>query len=408
MMARDGDEKVDWDWLAATYALGGWRITGVRATGTRDRQELTLTLERDVSVGMPAFTAASLFAGMGGFSLAFARAGFSVIWANELDRWAAATHRVNFPSTRLIEKSVTELSVAADGLAPVDVLTAGFPCQPFSVAGAKRGFNDQRGRLFFEITRILAEFGEARPKIVILENVPHLRTHDSGRTFAEVTAALQGAGYWFDPGRHAAVLNAAVHAGIPQNRPRLFMAAVRSDLFPRNDFRLPVARVALRPLDEFLDTAEPVDHWHYFPPDSKWVALFEQASSATPGSRIFQMRRTYVRAIKRDVAPAMLASMGEGGNNHLVIRDSRGYRRLTVEECMRLQGFDPVGFRFPTEVSRSQQYKQIGNAVPVPLARMLAEEAMRILAPSQRLDIIPADWEGFEDELAVWRGRHVG
>lgn len=333
--------------------------------------------------GGSTFTAASLFAGMGGFSLAFAQAGFSVIWANELDRWAAATHRANFPSTRMIEKSVTELSATADRLEPVDVLTAGFPCQSFSIAGARRGFDDPRGRLFFEIPRILREFGENRPKIVILENVPHLLKHDSGRTFAEVTAALQNAGYWFDPLQHAVVLNSSVHTGIPQNRPRLFMAAVRSDLFPRNEFQFPVWPAALRPLEEFLDTREPADPWHYFPPGSKWFELFEQAFLEHPSSKVFQLRRSYVRVAKRDAVPALLASMGGGGHNVPVIRDSWGFRKLTVEECMRLQGFNPADFRFPAEVSRSQRYKQLGNAVTVPLARQLAQEALRLLTESE-------------------------
>lgn len=111
---------------------------------------------------------------MGGFCRAFAMEGFEIAWANEKDNFAAQTYRKNFADTSLHHKPIEEFSVIADELSPVDVLTAGFPCQPFSVAGSKLGFNDERGRSFFEIMRLIREFGSERPKILLLENVPHL------------------------------------------------------------------------------------------------------------------------------------------------------------------------------------------------------------------------------------------
>jgi DNA (cytosine-5)-methyltransferase 1 len=104
---------------------------------------------------------------MGGFCLAFAKEGFQVIWANEKDRFAVETCRQNFPNTAVHHKPIEELSVVGDDLPPVDVLTAGFRCQPFSVAGSKLGFSDERGRTFFEIMRLIAEFGKDRPKITV-------------------------------------------------------------------------------------------------------------------------------------------------------------------------------------------------------------------------------------------------
>lgn len=120
----------------------------------------------------------SLFAGMGGFCLAFAKEGFNVLWANEKDKFAVETYDHNFPNTTMHPKPIEDLSVIGDNLAPVDVLTAGFPCQPFSVAGSKLGFDDERGRAFFEIIRLIGEFGNSRPKILLFENVPHLLAHD--------------------------------------------------------------------------------------------------------------------------------------------------------------------------------------------------------------------------------------
>jgi DNA (cytosine-5)-methyltransferase 1 len=108
---------------------------------------------------------------------------FQIAWANEKDHFAVQAYRQNFPDTVLSDKSIEEFSVVGEELKPVDVLTAGFPCQPFSVAGAKLGFDDSRGRSFFDIVRLIREFGKERPKLLLFENVPHMLTHDRGRTF---------------------------------------------------------------------------------------------------------------------------------------------------------------------------------------------------------------------------------
>src|SRR5690606_12551946 len=116
----------------------------------------------------------------------------------------------------------------------VDVMTAGFPCQPFSIAGEKQGFADTRGQLFFEIVRILNEFGSDRPKILLLENVPYLLSHDKGRTFNRIVHEIQAAGYWFMPTKNHAVLNTYQHTVIPQNRERLYMVGLSWEHFDIN------------------------------------------------------------------------------------------------------------------------------------------------------------------------------
>src|ERR1700674_3359700 len=112
-----------------------------------------------------------LFVAIGGFCRAFQEVGARVVWANEKDRYAAETFRLNFPEIRLIQKPIEGLTAEEDCLDPVDVLTAGFPCQPFSVAGEKRGFKDERGLLFLHVIRLIKEFGRDKPKILLLENV---------------------------------------------------------------------------------------------------------------------------------------------------------------------------------------------------------------------------------------------
>src|SRR5260370_35895032 len=129
------------------------------------------------------FRGGSLFAAIGGFCRAFQEAGASISWANEKDRFANETFRLNFPDIRPLPKPIEDLSVERDNLDPVDVLTAGFPCQPFSEAGEKLGFRDERGLLFLHIIRIIKEFGRDKPKVLLLENVRYLKTHDKGQTF---------------------------------------------------------------------------------------------------------------------------------------------------------------------------------------------------------------------------------
>ncbi len=150
----------------------------------------------DTIVNPLQMTVGSLFSGMGGFASGFASAGFKVLWANDIDPYACAVFRHRFPGVPLFEKDVRELS--AWELKPVDVLAAGFPCQSFSQAGERNGFDDPRGKLFFEIPRIVSEFApKERPRLIVLENVPHLRVGAGGEWLETVRRELRGAGYWF-------------------------------------------------------------------------------------------------------------------------------------------------------------------------------------------------------------------
>ena len=132
----------------------------------------------------------SLFSGIGGIDLGFKQGGFDIVWANEFDSAACRTYRHNFGDVYLVEADVR--NVSATDIPDFDVLTAGFPCQPFSIAGRQKGFEDKRGNLFFEITRIV---DAKRPKIIFLENVPNLMEHDEGRTFLVIFNSLAQFGY---------------------------------------------------------------------------------------------------------------------------------------------------------------------------------------------------------------------
>src|ERR1017187_9619751 len=185
------------------------------------------------------FTVGSLFAAIGGFCRAFKLAGATPIWASEKDKFAEETFKANFgQSIRYICKDIERLSVIDDDLRPVDILTAGFPCQPFSVAGDKLGFNDERGLLFLHIIRLIREFGEFKPKVLLLENVRNLKTHDKCRTFSRIQAEIQKAGYWFSEA-NTKIMNTCEYTDVPQNRERIFMVAMSCDHFPSNAFKFP-------------------------------------------------------------------------------------------------------------------------------------------------------------------------
>ncbi len=261
----------------------------------------------------------------------------------------------------------------------MDVLTAGFPCQPFSQAGIKLGFDDVRGQVFFDIIRLIKEFGDDRPKILLLENVPHLLTHDRGRTFDRITQEIQAAGYWFMPMQNTGILNTKTHTNIPQNRERLYLIALSWDHFRTNDFDFPEPESVTLDYRSFLDLDRKADESFYFNDESRWKKLFEASIEAGDANSIYLLRRNYVRENKSNSVFALMANMGDGGHNVPVIQDSWGIRKLTPNECLKLQGFTGDEFSFPETVSKVQQYKQIGNAVTVPLVRKLAAECRRLL-----------------------------
>ena len=320
-------------------------------------------------------TVGCLFAAIGGFAKAFERCGATVLWANEKDRFASETFRANFPTVRQIHKPIEDLTVASDELQPVDVLTGGFPCQPFSIAGEARGFKDDRGLLFLHIIRLIREFGRDKPKILLLENVQNFKTHDGGKTFRRVQSEIQKAGYWFSE-KNAAILNTATHTTIPQNRARIFMVALSTSFFPTNNFQFPQPEpIANRRKVWSLLEKKKQDARYYFTEASQYYAPFAEAIQEHGPNCIYLLRRSYVRPNKSGTCFTLMANMGQGGHNQPVIKDRYGIRKLTPRECARLQGY-PEDFQFPETLSNTQVYKQIGNSVTVPLIEKLATQCI--------------------------------
>lgn len=247
--------------------------------------------------------AGCLFTGIGSFARALTTSGADICWVNEKDGFAVETFRHNFPNVRCIHSPVEEIGVSKSKLEAVDILTAGFPCQPFSIAGLKQGFDDERGQLFTHIIRLIKEFGSDKPKILLLENVRNFKTHDNGRTFQIVQSEIQKAGYWFS-NKNTAILNTAVHTDIPQNRDRIFMAAFSADFFPCNTFKFPEALPtgSRKKVREFLDLDVKAADEFYFKPGDQYFPHFEEVMATGKPDSIYLLRSSNVRENKLSIS----------------------------------------------------------------------------------------------------------
>lgn len=333
-----------------------------------------------VEVQRRTYTVGSLFSGMGGCLGGAVLAGFKPLWASDYDADCCETLRHRFPDTRVIEKPIGELSVKSDSLWPVDLLVAGFPCQSFSIGGRRAGFDDARGRAVFDLFRLLEEWRNRRPKVVLLENVPHFATGNGGEWFGEVTVALRRSGYWFSQFANSRVINTIDMTGIPHDRDRFFMVACSTADFNGNVFAFPDRRQSARPLDEFIRRERRADARYYLDHANRFAWLIEnELVNCGDEKSIVQIRRYYARSKRDRRCPTLTANMGVGGHNVPFVKDRWGIRKLTVEECASLQGFEPRGL-FPDTVRTGARYRMIGNAVTQSVAQEISRAVRATLS----------------------------
>jgi DNA (cytosine-5)-methyltransferase 1 len=304
---------------------------------------------------------AGLFAGVGGIELGFQKAGFNPIFANEIDEKASITYRLNH-SHDLVTKDINLLE--SRELPKIDILTGGFPCQAFSVAGYQKGFKDPRGNVFWEIVRLLED---KKPEIVFLENVKNLGSHDKGKTFRVIREALEAVGYHVK----FEVLNSDGYGGVPQNRERIYIVGFKSKIYS-NRFEFPDKIKKKSLLSDFIDFENKVDPVFYY--DDRYMAK-ELRKSMKRTDTVYQWRRHYVRENKSGVCPTLTANMGTGGHNVPLILTKNGIRKLTPKECFNLMGF-PKAFKLPKDMAISHLYKQAGNAVVVPVIERIARNIL--------------------------------
>lgn len=311
-----------------------------------------------------------LFAGIGGIRMGFERAGFETVFSNDFDPYCKSTYDLNYKTAQLTVGDIQKIKSAS--FPDFDVLLGGFPCQPFSVAGYRRGFLDTgRGNLFFEIVRILRD---KKPAAFLLENVKNLKSHDNNKTFKIISGALADIGYHVK----VEVLNSMEHGNVPQNRERVYIAGFKSKK-DRDAFNFPDEISLSKTVADILEDS--VEDKYYYNDSPLYKKLKEVIKSP---NTVYQWRRAYVRENKSGVCPTLTANMGMGGHNVPLVKDKKGIRKLTPRECARLQGF-PESYKLPKDLPDTKLYKQFGNSVTVSVVEMVARQMIKALQTNNNL-----------------------
>lgn len=315
----------------------------------------------------PEFTFIDLFAGIGGFRIPLQELGGKCVFSSEYNRYAKESYELNFGEIPFGD--LTELDISI--IPKHDILCAGFPCQPFSISGKMRGFEDTRGTLIYYVFKIIAE---KKPRVVLLENVKHLLHHDGKRTLSTILQHLEELGYKAE----FRVLNAADY-GVPQNRERLIIVCHRNIRFDFSDITTQ-SRPVLR---DFLETDREFEYLN-----EPYTLLEEPRTQESglifAGYRNKRIRHAGVRPGTEHLSrvhkqPNRIYS-SEGIHPALPSQEPSGrfwifhqgrVRKLTIEECYRIMGF-PQKFRLINR--RSELYKQIGNSVSIPMINAVGEQ----------------------------------
>ncbi|MDD4376168.1 MAG: DNA (cytosine-5-)-methyltransferase [Clostridia bacterium] len=314
----------------------------------------------------------SLFSGIGGFDLGFSNAGFDIVWANDFDKYACETFRANI-NDNIVCGDINE---HLDEIPKHDILIGGFPCQPFSTLGKLKGFDDERGTLFFTIKEIITKH---HPKVVVLENVKNIVNHDNGNTFRKIKEELEELGY---------VVYFKVHNtadfGIPQRRNRVYIVALRKGCFNDASFEYPKPKKLKTTVQDLLD--ENVEEKYFISKNMIGTILGN-------GTKGYIVKPTIDMPLCKTLTATMHKMHRASQDNYFT--DNTNYeryckenktniRKLTPNECRKLQGF-PSDWK--QVVSDTQAYKQFGNAVTVDVAYEVAKNLMSYIEENKV-------WEG--------------
>lgn len=325
----------------------------------------------------PKFTFIDLFAGIGGFRMAFQNLGGECVFSSELDEKARKTYYANYGDVPFGD--ITLKSTKNKIPNGFDILCAGFPCQAFSLAGKRLGFAETRGTLFFDVAEILNKY---QPKAFFLENVKGLVSHDKGKTFKTILKTLDEVGYIVPPPE---IVN-AMYFGVPQHRERIYIVGFRKDLgINKEDFSYPIQKEVTK----------------------KWIDVREE----NPVPAKYYLSTTYINTLKRhkarheakgngfgyDIIPdngiahaIVVGGMGRECNLVIDFRqknltpttrikgevNKQGWRKMTPREWARLQGYPD---KFKIVVADASAYKQFGNSVAVPAIQATAHQILKTL-----------------------------
>jgi DNA (cytosine-5)-methyltransferase 1 len=337
------------------------------------------------------YTFIDLFAGIGGFHIALHELGLKCVFASEIDKFARQTYESNFRtiSPELFDQGHFNVDINKEDPKDIpnfDVLCAGFPCQPFSIAGLRKGFEDTRGTLFFNIANIVnykKNIEKKAPKILFLENVKGLKIHNGGKTFSTILSTLDELGY----SHNQMVLNAK-NFGVPQNRERLIIIAWDKEQIAKQDFTFPLG------LDEKDEPIFDKSKLKDFVKKTKLGDILDPNpdSKYTISDKLYagHLRRRKMNKEKGNGFGFSLFTPGsiytstisaryyKDGSEIMIAQENKNPRKLTPQEAGRLQGF-PIGKTFNIVVSDVQAYKQFGNSVAIPLMKAVANEIVKQL-----------------------------
>lgn len=315
---------------------------------------------------MKKFKFIDLFCGLGGFRIAMEKNGGKCVFSCDNNLDVCKVYEKNFN-----EKSYGDITIVDEKKIPkYDVLCAGFPCQPFSIAGKRMGFNDSRGTMFFEVARIIKY---TKPKIVFLENVAGIVSHDSGRTITVIINTLEELGYVVN----TKVMNAKDY-GIPQNRNRWYCVAIRKDTYNK-PFKFPEKCELKYTLEDIIEPKN-IKEYQSSPIAitniNKFLNNYKKSNRYMKGKYIIanEIRASKCNFRSDGISPCLTAKMGTGGNNiPVVVKYSR---KLTEKECLKIMGFPET---YKIKKNNMQSYKQIGNSVVVPLITEIGKNFMEYL-----------------------------
>lgn len=322
----------------------------------------------------------SLFSGIGGLDKGFSDNGYEVIWANDFDKYAVETYKMNYPNP-IVHGDINQISL--DEIPDFDVLIGGFPCQPFSMMGAQRGFEEARGTLFFRIAEIIKNKIDkgCKPKAIILENVKALKTHDHGNTFKTINKILsEDLGYKV----YSEILNSA-EFGVPQTRNRTYIVCFANENAEFDFKKLQKKEAKYKTLQDALEGFDEKV------PDKYYLSNRIKKTVTSDGTGGYVAKSEINLSIARPLT-ATMAKMHRACQDNYVSPtgrricdiknlDEERIRRLTPRECARLQGFDDD---FKTDgISDCQLYKQFGNAVTVNVSWSVANGVRKVLEELQ-------------------------
>ena len=303
-----------------------------------------------------------LCAGTGAFSFILDQYGHNCVFANDFVKESEIIYKHNFPTHNFSLLDLNDIDVK--DIPTHDILTAGFPCQPFSIAGKQKGFKDKRSNIFWKILEIMEN---KLPSIVIFENVKNLLTHNKGETLPIICENITKIGYKIK----YQILDTCKVTNIPHHRERLYIICFRStSLYESFNFDFP--RIVNKSIKDIINSD--IDDKYYYTNRYKVYDIINtNVTKKIDENVLYQYRLSYVRENKSKQCPTLTANMGSGGHNVPILRDDKGIRKLTPRECFLFQGF-PSEYKIPNTLSDSKLYKLIGNAVSIPIIELIIKK----------------------------------